>query len=327
MSLSVKEILSLGKKRLADSGVADADIDSKALYCYMTNISNAKLILEYQNILQDMLCDEYFSLIDRRASGIPLQYITGTQEFMGFEFDVDENVLIPRQDTETLVEDAISVINDRCIRGDDVTVPKGKQWDVLDLCCGSGAIGISIAKLCEGTKVTCSDVSEGAIFVAKRNGAKNGVEKKVTFTCGDLFEPFKGFMKSKKFDLIISNPPYIESDVIPTLQREVKDHEPMSALDGGADGLDFYKLIISQSPEMLKKGGVLMFEIGHNQGQAVCNLLEETGCFEQIRCEKDLVGHDRIVFATLVDLKAKKKREKKEEKAAKKAGKAETAEK
>ena len=145
MSLSVKELLSIGERRLVDAGIADATLDSRLLYCFMRNIDRSRLILMYQEIVEDRLCDEYFRLVDDRASGRPLQYITGIQEFMGLEFDVNENVLIPRQDTETMVEDVISVIKDGMLRGDKLENVRRREWDILDLCTGSGAIGISLA--------------------------------------------------------------------------------------------------------------------------------------------------------------------------------------
>ena len=299
MSLSVKEILNIGQRRLQDAGVSDADLDCKLLYCFMRNITRTQLILMYQNVLEDRLCDEYFRLIDERASGKPLQYITGTQEFMGLEFDVNESVLIPRQDTETMVEDVISVIKDGALRGESLEGTGRREWDILDLCTGSGAIGISLAKLLTGVKVnvTCSDVSKAALEVARKNAGKLGVSKNIKFAEGDMFAPFDGRFKKKKFDLIVSNPPYIESDVIPTLQTEVKDHEPMSALDGGEDGLDFYRVIAREAGEFLKKRGILFLEIGCDQGNAVRELLTEAEGYSDVRCLKDLAGRDRIIYA------------------------------
>lgn len=303
MSLAVKEILNLGCRQLSESGIADAAIDCKILYCYLMNITNTQLILEYQKILPDSLCDEYFKLLDRRSSGVPLQHITGVQDFMGLEFMVNEHVLIPRQDTETLVEDAIDVIKHNALRGEQLSIKPKKEYEVLDLCCGSGAIGVSLAALCDNVKVTCSDLSQDAIDVAKKNASKLAASKKINFANGNLLMPFKGRFKNKKFDLIISNPPYIKTSVIPTLQKEVRDHEPMMALDGGVSGLDFYKSIIGDAADCLKKEGVLMFEIGHDQKEDVCALLEEAGRFENITGLQDLARRDRIVFATLAPKK------------------------
>ena len=296
MSLLVKEMLTMGEKQLMDSDIADATRDCKILYCYMMDIPFSKLILEYQEILQDRLCDKYFELIDRRSKGEPVQYIMGSQEFMGLEFIVNENVLIPRQDTETLVEDALEIINTGTLRGEDMDV-KRKEWDILDLCTGSGAIGVSLARIANKVNVTCSDISEGAIKVAKENAQKHGVAKSVKFEQGDLFKPFSKHFRKQKFDMIISNPPYIKSSVIPTLQKEVCEHEPLSALDGGESGLDFYEKIVSGVGSHLRKSGVLLLEIGHDQGEAVSGLLSRNGEFTSIRVLKDLANRDRIVFA------------------------------
>ena len=296
MSLLVKEMLTMGEKQLMDSDIADAARDCKILYCYMMDIPFSKIILEYQNMLQDRLCEKYFELIDRRSSGEPVQYIMESQEFMGLEFIVNENVLIPRQDTETLVEDALEIINTGTLRGEDMDV-KRKEWDILDLCTGSGAIGVSLARIANKVNVTCSDISEGAIKVAKENAQKHGVAKSVKFEQGDLFKPFSKHFRKQKFDMIISNPPYIKSSIIPTLQKEVCEHEPLSALDGGESGLDFYERIVSGVGSHLRKSGVLLLEIGHDQGEAVSGLLSRNGEFTSIRVLKDLANRDRIVFA------------------------------
>ena len=296
MSLLVKEMLTMGEKQLMDSDIADATRDCKILYCYMMDIPFSKIILEYQEVLQDRLCDKYFELIDRRSKGEPVQYIMGSQEFMGLEFIVNENVLIPRQDTETLVEDALEIINTGTLRGEDMDV-KRKEWDILDLCTGSGAIGVSLARIANKVNVTCSDISEGAIKVAKENAQKHGVAKSVKFEQGNLFKPFSKHFRKQKFDMIISNPPYIKSSVIPTLQKEVCEHEPISALDGGESGLDFYERIVSGVGSHLRKSGVLLLEIGHDQGEAVSGLLSRNGEFTSIRVLKDLANRDRIVFA------------------------------
>lgn len=297
MSLPLKELIRIGETQLREAGVMDSVRDAKDLYCFLDKLDAVGLMMHWQDVLPDNTCEAYFDLIERRAGGEPMQYITGVQEFMGLTFNVNPSVLIPRQDTETMVEDALEVISKGTLRGEEF-VKKPNFKDVLDLCTGSGAIGVSIAKQNNGVKVTCSDLSEKALETAKGNAISNGL-KSVKFEQGDLFEPFCGKLGKKKFDFIISNPPYIESEVIPTLQTEVKDHEPMMALDGGEDGLDFYRQIASQAPDHLKKGGVLMMEIGYNQGEAVCQLLEETDRFEKVMCLKDLALKDRIVVGLL----------------------------
>ena len=255
-------------------------------------------MLRWQEVLQDNQCEAYFDLIERRASRVPLQHITGRQEFMGLPFEVNDKVLIPRQDTETMVEDALELIDKGTLRGQEYTDGLGKGTDVLDLCCGSGAIGISIAKLAKGAHVTCSDLSKEALEVAERNARLNDC-KSVKFTESDMFDAFCGRLGKKKFNLIISNPPYIPPSVIEGLEPEVRDHEPMMALDGGEDGLDFYRIIAQQAPEHLKKGGVLMMEIGFDQKEAVKSLLQETGRFEKVVGLTDLTGKDRIIVAIL----------------------------
>lgn len=298
MSLPLKELISIGAKQLRDAGVADAEIDAKELYCFMQNMDRTAHMLRWQEVLQDNQCEAYFDLIERRASRVPLQHITGRQEFMGLPFEVNDKVLIPRQDTETMVEDALELLDKGTLRRQEYTGGLGKGTDVLDLCCGSGAIGISIAKLAKGAHVTCSDLSKEALEVAQRNARLNDC-KSVKFTESDMFDAFCGRLGKKKFNLIISNPPYIPPSVIEGLEPEVRDHEPMMALDGGEDGLDFYRIIAQQAPEHLKKGGVLMMEIGFDQKNAVKGLLQETGRFEKIVGLTDLTGKDRIIVAIL----------------------------
>ena len=304
MSLPLKELISYGQTQLENAGVEDAARDARGLYCFLDKLDSVGLMMHWQDVLQDNQCEAYFELIDRRAAGEPFQYITGTQEFMGLTFAVDPSVLIPRQDTETMVEDAEEMIGKGTLRGEPYVKP-GAIKEILDLCCGSGAIGISLAKRGAGLKVSCSDLSKAAVATARRNAAANGC-KSVRFEEGDLFAPFNGKLGRKKFDLIISNPPYIASGVIPTLQREVREHEPLDALDGGEDGLDFYRRIAAEAAAHLRKNGVLMLEIGCDQGEAVMELLREAGDYGDIVCLRDLAGKERIVAAKMPGKKAKK---------------------
>ena len=281
MSLELKEAIKIAKNQLADAGIHDAENDAKELYCHLMGLDRVGLMMRWTEIIQDNRIDAYFDLIARRAAHTPLQHITGTQEFMGMTFKVNENVLIPRMDTETLVHEAVKYLE--------------TGGEVLDVGTGSGAIGISIAKLCPRTKVTLSDISDAALETAKENAALNKV--KVKAVQSDILSAFKGKLRMKKFDMIISNPPYIATDVISGLEPEVKDHEPMLALDGGADGLDFYRAIAKDVPNHLKKDGMLMLEIGYDQGETVPMLLDETGCFDRIEIIKDISGNDRVVSA------------------------------
>lgn len=298
MSLPLKDIIKIGEKQLSDAGVADAAIDAKELYCHMMNIDRTRLMLRWQDILQDNQCEAYFDLVAKRAARVPLQHITGVQEFMGLPFKVSDKVLIPRQDTETLVEDALEVIQKNKLRGDELNMKPRRSWTILDLCTGSGAIGLSLAKLGGDVKVTCSDLSEEALAVAESNATALDC-KGVKFVKSDMLETFRGKLGNKKFDMIISNPPYIRPEVIAELEPEVKEHEPMMALDGGEDGLDFYRIIAAQAPEFLKKDGVVMVEIGHDQMDDVTRIFAETDKYCYITGLKDLAERDRIVVAIL----------------------------
>lgn len=289
MSIIVKEALEMAEKVLEKSGCMDPKLDAERLFQYQYNLDNTGLFLMKPKTLDQKETEKYFELVDIRTTGVPLQYITGSQEFMGLAFKVNENVLIPRQDTETLVEEALTYIRD-----------KDK---ILDLCCGSGAIGISIAHYCQEAgkkvKITGSDVSEKALEVARENAKNLKMDKWISFVCGDLFQPFNKRFSKQKFNLIVTNPPYIKSAVIPTLQREVKDHEPILALDGGADGLDFYERIVAEAWHYLEKGGALMMEIGHDQGADMEALFEGNARYAGFRILKDLAGHDRVAVLTL----------------------------
>ncbi len=226
--------------------------------------------------IDEAAVNEYRAALAQRAEHIPLQHIIGTQGFMGLEFLVNEHVLIPRQDTECLIEEAL-----KRLKSDD---------KVLDMCTGSGCIIISLAKNVKLSKAIGVDISAKALEVARANAVKN--EADICFVESDLFNN----VSEEKFDMIISNPPYIESEVIKGLMPEVRDHEPRLALDGGDDGLIFYRKITKEARRYLKSGGYLLFEIGHNQREAVCKLFEECG-YEEITAVSDLAGLDRVCIA------------------------------
>lgn len=282
----VKEMIKEGEYRLMRAHCSDPWLDAELLYYHLTGTDRVGLFLRAKQTVDEETQKKYFELIAEREKRIPLQHITGTQEFMGLDFEVNSDVLIPRQDTETLVEEAA-----RIIRGDNPRIRQRRSWKVLDLCCGSGAIGISLSRICENAKVSASDYSQPALETAKRNAEANHV--KIKFMQGDLFEA----VGRRKYDMIVSNPPYIKSHIIPILQDEVKEYEPMLALDGGEDGLIFYRRIISEAKAHLKNQGVLIFEIGHDQADEVSELIRETGHFTKVHVVKDLAGHDRVVYA------------------------------
>lgn len=270
-----------GKEQLEAAGVPDADLDAWYLLEFVTGISKARYYGNPEAGIDEREALKYRDVIRQRAERIPLQHITGEQEFMGFSFQVDEHVLIPRQDTETLVEEALGVLK-----------PKMK---ILDLCTGSGCILLSLLKLGEkrgiaGLKGTGADISREALKVAEENGRRLEIpEDRVAWVRGDLFENLEG-----PFDLLVSNPPYIPSGELSGLQEEVRLHDPALALDGHEDGLYFYRRIAAEAGKYLGDGAYLMLEIGWDQGEAVSTLLEVAG-YREVKVKKDLSGNDRVV--------------------------------
>lgn len=288
MIITFGEVLEIGIRRLQEAKIADAKRDAESLLLFLMHEDRKFLFLHRNDGTDEYQTDAYFELIDRRAAGEPLQYIVGSQEFMGLTFDVNESVLIPRQDTETLVELALEKAKE-----------KKRSLSVLDMCCGSGAIAVSMAHFLPKAKVTACDISTDALETAKKNAEKNGLGGRIDFRESDLFyvKKRKKIIQMKEtFDMILSNPPYIPTDVIATLQTEIKDHEPMAALDGGADGLAFYRRISAEAPQNLKTGGFLILEIGSDQAEAVSALLDEAGVYDEVEVHKDLAGLDRVIM-------------------------------
>lgn len=261
---------------LTEAGVPDASVDAWYLLEHVTGLSKAAYFLKEEEDMPEaeQLC--YEELLNKRAERIPLQYITGVQEFMGFEFRVSEATLIPRQDTEVLVEEAMKTA-------------EGKR--VLDLCTGTGCIIISLAKLLGLSYAVGTDISQEAVETARKNAEALGAD--VSFFCGDLFQALP---QTEAFDVIVSNPPYIPSAEIDCLMPEVREHEPMTALDGDTDGLKFYREIIRESKKYLKENGQIFFEIGCEQAEDLRMLLEAEG-FTEIHVKKDYAGLDRVVSA------------------------------
>ena len=271
--LTLQMIYKEGMETLEHAGIPDAKLDAWYLLEYVTGISRASYFGDPKREVPKEQAESYREVILRRAGHIPLQHITGEQEFMGYTFLVNPDVLIPRQDTETLTEEALKF-----------TEPGMK---VLDLCTGSGCILISLMKKCHGLTGTGCDISEKALKMARENGRRLQVE--ASWIQSDLFEQI-----SERFDLIVSNPPYIRTGVIEELQEEVRLHDPWIALDGKKDGLYFYRRIIAESTGYIRDNGAMMFEIGHDQAEDVVRLMEEAG-YTQIRVKKDLAGLDRVV--------------------------------
>lgn len=277
--LTLQQIYREGKETLERAGIAEAGLDAWYLLEYVTGISRASYYGDPGRVVTEEDLCRYRECIEKRAGHIPLQHITGEQEFMGLSFRVNDQVLIPRQDTETLVEEALKY-----------AMPGMR---VLDLCTGSGCILISLLHFCPGLTGVGSDISSEALKMARTNGQRLHVEERAQWLCGDLFEKVTG-----AFDLIISNPPYIRSAEIEELQEEVRLYDPRIALDGAEDGLLFYRRIIEESKRYLKNGGRLLFEIGCDQGRDVAELLENAG-YTEVSVKKDLAGLDRVAAGRL----------------------------
>lgn len=276
-----------GKTMLEKAGVLEAALDARYLLEAACHTNRNTLLVDPQRKLSEEEESLYKAYIEKRRTRVPLQHILGVQEFMGLEFRVDERVLIPRQDTECVVEEVLRFLQD------------GNE--ILDLCTGSGCILLSLlhySNHCRGIGV---DISPDALLVARENAKTIGSlphpnpwrEDTVSFIESDLFEK----LGEKTFDLIVSNPPYIETKEIGNLMEEVRDHEPILALDGKEDGLYFYRRIIEKSDGYLKKGGMLFFEIGYNQARAVKEIMMEKGYIE-VTVQQDLAGLDRVVYGT-----------------------------
>jgi release factor glutamine methyltransferase len=286
MGISIKELIPVGERILQAGGVEEYKLDAESLLCFEIGFDKKKIFMNWTYEVDDAHVDGYLDKISRRAAGEPLQYITGEQYFMGRRFAVGPTVLIPRPETESLTEKAIQYLAGR--RSANMA---------LDLCTGSGAIAVSLALKFHSLKVTASDISKEALVTASRNARAHGVAPRIEFVRSNLFSSIKkGGLSGKKFDLIISNPPYIRSGDIGELQREIREHEPMAALDGGEDGLDFYRKIAAGAKAYMKKDGCLMLEIGADQGVDVRTILENAE-FREAAIFPDLSGRDRIAMA------------------------------
>lgn len=280
--MNINELLIYGRKYLLDTQIDEIPLKIRLLAESILKMNKYELVI---NHLQDVSNDDFERFkkgLEKIKNNTPIQYITNNQEFMKLNFYVDENVLIPQPDTEILVENVIKYCS----------VNNSKEFRILDLCTGSGAIAVSLAKYIPNCKIVASDISSKALQVAKLNTERNQVIDKVEFVESDMFEN----IKTNDFDIIVSNPPYIEKAVIDTLSPEVQK-EPHLALDGGDDGLDFYRIIINQSPNFLKINGKVFLEIGYNQKNSIFELIQKNASFATPICIKDLGLNDRVVIS------------------------------
>lgn len=274
--MKIIELLNYGKIYLKEDD--EGSLKAKILLEHILKVEREYIITHYEDIVSETQITLYQSKLEELKRGKPIQYITNHQEFMKLDFYVDENVLIPQPDTEILVEKVIEILKN-----------KKNTCSVLDMCTGCGAIGISIAKYIPKADVYVSDISKSALQIAKKNALKNGVEN-IHFILSDRFKS----IYKKDFDIIVSNPPYIETDMIKDLPTEVKN-EPHLALDGGNDGLDFYRTLSNQSISYLKSNGYLCLEIGYQQKEEVSKLLKNY--FKNIKIFQDYGGRDRVVIS------------------------------
>lgn len=280
--MKIKEALREGAQRLVGA-TPTPNLDAELILCWLYDWDRIQIILKSETVMQNDDEIRYEELINERKAGKPVQYIVRQQEFMGLPLYVDERVLIPRGDTEILVEAIIQRFK---------SVPGIR---VLDVCTGSGAIAISLARLLDAVEVVGTDVSEDALDVARTNGRTLRVDQRVRFIQGSLYEALGD--DTTPFDVIVSNPPYIATAVIEELAPNVRDYEPKGALDGGESGLDFYPVLIAGSVCRLKPQGILALEIGWDQGEAVSELIRANGQFQEPELIKDLAGLDRVVLA------------------------------
>lgn len=277
--VNIRETILGATKELKKNNVEDANIIARVLMSYILKQPKEYLIINDKEELKLKDEQEYLEDIEKIKNGYPIQYITHHQEFMKLDFYVDENVLIPQPDTEILVEETLKKCDKFNIK-------------ILDLCTGSGAIAVSLANELKKVKITASDVSEKALEIAKKNAKNNNV--KIEFIHSNLFENIEN-----KFNVIVSNPPYIESKVIEKLSKNVKC-EPKLALDGGEDGLYFYRKIALEAPKFIEKNGYLIMEIGFDQKESVINILKENENYKDIEAVKDLAGNNRVICAKIV---------------------------
>lgn len=281
---TIGKVLEQGYKTLKESNNCNYILDSQLLLSKIINKDKLFIMLNRDFQISSEEAKGYFELIKLRKNKMPIKYILGYTEFMGLNFKVKEGVLIPRPDTEILVENVISIINEN------------NYTDIADVCCGSGAIGVSIGIYCPKTHVDCFDISNTAYEITKENVNLQEITGRIKVYKSDLLEV--AINNSFMYDVIVSNPPYIREDVIPSLMEDVKNYEPYEALSGGKDGLYFYRKIALESKGLLKNHGLIALEIGHDQREAVIEILKNND-FSTIECYKDLAGNDRVITAYL----------------------------
>lgn len=283
--MKIQELLKFGYDTLKKVNIDTYMLDTQLLLGEVLKVDKLFIITNRDMTVEDKIADEYISLIKLREKKMPVKYIIKRAEFMGIDFFIKEGVLIPRGDTEILVEEALKEIKINSYK------------NICDVCCGSGAIGVAIAYYEEATNVICYDISDIALEVTKENVNNHKLNHRIEVNKSDLLSD--AIKNKEKFDVVVSNPPYIKKDIIDTLMEDVKNYEPFIALCGGEDGLYFYRKLVIQSKEVLNRGGTLLFEIGYDQKEEVMKLMKDSG-FIDVICIKDLSSNDRVVKGKLI---------------------------
>lgn len=283
--MKIQELLKFGYDTLKKVNIDTYMLDTQLILAEVLKVDKLFIITNRDMTVEDKIADEYIRLIKLREKKMPVKYIIKQAEFMGIDFFIKEGVLIPRGDTEILVEETLKEIKINSYKS------------ICDVCCGSGAIGVAIAYYEEATNVICYDISDIALEVTKENVNKHKLNHRIEVNKSDLLSD--AIKNKEKFDVVVSNPPYIKKDIIDTLMEDVKNYEPFIALCGGEDGLYFYRKLVIQSKEVLNIGGTLLFEIGYDQKEEVMKLMKDTG-FKDVICIKDLSCNDRVVKGKLI---------------------------
>jgi release factor glutamine methyltransferase len=283
---TIQKLLGWVTEYFTGKGIDSPRLSAEWLLCYVLGVKRIELYTQFNKVVGPEQLSQLHELVKRAGAHEPIAYITGKKEFYSLEFEITKDCLIPRPETELLVERAIEFLRTRT----------GEQ-DVSDLCTGSGCIAIAIARNFASCRIVATDISDAALAVAEKNVAKHGLMNRIKLLQGDLFEPIISGLGPAKFDLIVSNPPYVSEPEYDKLAPNVKNFEPKSALTAGQDGLDIIKRIIADANQHLKPAGTLMFEIGNEQGLAVRNLLETAGYFDSVKIEKDYANLDRLAIA------------------------------
>jgi len=284
---TIQKLLNWTTEHFTERGIDSPRLSAELLLSHILNMKRIELYTQFDKLVSKQQLDQLHDLVKQASQYEPIAYLTGKTEFYSLELNVTPDCMIPRPETELLVERAIELLRRRT----------GKQF-ICDLCTGCGCIAIAIAKNYPDADIIATDISDAVLNIAAKNIKKHKLKDRIKLLCGDLFDPLVPQLDINKFDLIVCNPPYTTAVEFESLDKNVKAFEPRIALYAGEDGLDVYRRIIEKVDQFLKPDAVLMLEIGYAQGQAVTELLEQTGCFNKITIEKDFHNNDRIVTAT-----------------------------